>query len=46
MIRQVVLLLPLGLANAVIFNATNIGANGAINTTDTDETFITGTNPN
>jgi hypothetical protein len=36
----------LGLANAVIFNATNIGANGAINTTDTDETFITGTNPN
>jgi hypothetical protein len=29
-----------------IFNATNIGANGAINTTDTDETFITGTNPN
>jgi hypothetical protein len=36
----------LGLANAVIFNATNIGANGAINTTDTDETFISGTNPN
>jgi hypothetical protein len=29
-----------------IFDATNIGANGAINTTDTDETFITGTNPN
>src|SRR5574344_1591961 len=37
------LLLP---AYEQIFDATNIGANGAINTTDTDETFITGTNPN
>jgi hypothetical protein len=33
-------------ASDILFNANYLGHNGAINTTDTDETFITGTNPN
>ncbi len=29
-----------------VFNPTNLGSNGGINTSDSEQTFITGTNPN